>query len=241
MGFLRKAMGDAVLTSMWIFTKPFTRVLTSIILSYLGIQPKSLLALFTSTIVTSLLLLNFNLISRALGGASFNPSTATAFYAAGLKSDVSLFSMAARFPAQAAGGIAGVKTLLKLMPEHYRGFLRGPSLKVDLHTGAAAEGLLTFLFCFSVLFVVVRGPKSPFLKVWLLSNVTAGLFVLGSGYTGPSMNPANAFGWAYVNNWHNTWEQFYVFWVGPVVGAIFAASVFRISTPKPDIKKKKKE
>ncbi|PON62223.1 Major intrinsic protein [Trema orientale] len=139
------------------------------------------------------------LTSIALGGANFNPSTATAFYAAGLKSDVSLFSMAARFPAQAAGGVAGVKALLKLMPEEYRKFLRGPSLKVDLHTGAAAEGVLTFVFCFSVLFVVVRGPKSPVLKVWLLSNVTAGLFVLGSGYTGPSMNPANAFGFRLQN------------------------------------------
>jgi len=36
-----------------------------------------------------------------------------------------------------------------------------------------------------------------------------------------------AFGWAYVNNWHNTWEQFYVYWICPFIGAILAAWVFR--------------
>lgn len=69
--------------------------------------------------------------------------------------------------------------------------------------GALAEGVLTFVFCFLVLSVVVKGPKSPLLKVWLLSNVTAGLVWVGRGYTGPSMNPANAFGWAYANDKHN--------------------------------------
>ncbi|KAF4382667.1 hypothetical protein F8388_015495 [Cannabis sativa] len=243
MGVLKDAMGDAILTSMWIVSIPLTRVLISIFISYVGIQPNSLSGLFTSTIATSLRLLTFNLFSRALGGANFNPSTATAFYAAGLKSDVSLISMATRFPAQAAGGVAGVKALLKFMPKEYKGFLRGPSLKVDLHTGAAAEGVLTFMFCFSVLMVVVRGPKSPFLKVWLLSYVTTGLYFLGSGYTGPSMNPANAFGWAYENDLHNSWEQFYVYWACPIIGAIVAACLFRALSPKPVIKitKKKKE
>ncbi|XP_062104667.1 aquaporin SIP1-1-like [Humulus lupulus] len=241
MGVLKEAMADAILTSMWIFSIPFSRILTSIFVSYMGIQLKSFSGLFTSTIVTSLRLLTFNLISRALGGANFNPSTATAFYVAGLKSDVSLISMAARFPAQAAGGVAGVKALLKLMPKEYKGFLRGPSLKVDLHTGAAAEGVLTFVFCFSVLMVVVRGPKSPILKVWSLSYVTTGLYILGSRYSGPSMNPANAFGWAYENNLHNTWEHFFVYWVCSIAGAIVAACFFRVLSPKPVIKSKKKK
>ncbi|MBO8631193.1 aquaporin, partial [Staphylococcus aureus] len=50
------------------------------------------------------------------------------------------------------------------------------------------------------------------------------------GYTGPAMNPANAFGWAYVNNRHNTWEQLYVYWVCPFIGAILAAWTFRMAT-----------
>lgn len=40
-----------------------------------------------------------------------------------------------------------------------------------------------------------------------------------------------AFGWAYVNNRHNTWEQLYVYWVCPFIGAILAAWTFRLVFP----------
>jgi aquaporin SIP len=50
-----------------------------------------------------------------------------------------------------------------------------------------------------------------------------------------------AFGWAYVNHRHNTWEQLYVYWIGPFIGAILAAwtfkAVFLPPPPKPKAKK----
>jgi aquaporin SIP len=50
-----------------------------------------------------------------------------------------------------------------------------------------------------------------------------------------------AFGWAYVNDRHNTWEQLYVYWIGPFIGAILAAwtfkAVFLPPSPKPKAKK----
>lgn len=46
-----------------------------------------------------------------------------------------------------------------------------------------------------------------------------------------------AFGWAYVNNRHNTWEQLYVYWVCPFVGAVLAAWTFRFIFPP--VKQKK--
>ncbi|CAL5413718.1 unnamed protein product [Camellia sinensis] len=97
---------------------------------------------------------------------------------------------------------------------------------------------MTFIITFAVLLIVLRGPRSPVVKTWLLAMPTVALVVTGSNYTGPSMNPANAFGWAYVNNQHNTWEQFYVYWICPFIGAILAAWVFRILFPPP-IKEKK--
>ncbi|XP_048322947.2 aquaporin SIP1-1 [Ziziphus jujuba] len=239
MGIIQAAIGDAILTSMWVFSKPAAKVLTIIIAAYLGVQARSFLGLFISTVLATSLVVIFSFIGKALGGANFNPSTTACFYAAGLKPDYSLISMAVRFPAQAVGGIGGAKAILQVMPQKYRELLKGPSLKVDLHTGGVAEGILTFLFSFALLVIVFKGPRNMILQVYMLAVATVGLAIAGSGYTGPSMNPANAYGWAYVNNWHNTWEQFYVYWICPFIGAIIAAGVFRISFTPPVMKQKK--
>ena len=92
---------------------------------------------------------------------------------------------------QAAGAVGGALAIMEVMPTQYKHMLGGPSLKVDLHTGAIAEGILTFTISFLVLLVVLKGPKSPVLKTWLLAMATVTLVVSGSAYTGPSMNPAN--------------------------------------------------
>ncbi|KAK7404901.1 hypothetical protein VNO78_05945 [Psophocarpus tetragonolobus] len=227
MGVIKAAIGDAILTSMWVFIISTLRIVTTEVALFLGLEPYSLAGIFISTILNSLYVLTISLIGRVLGGASFNPSSTVSFYAAGLRPDSSLVSMAMRFPFQAAGGVVGAKTLLLLMPVQYKDMLKGPFLKVDLHTGAMAEGLLTFAHNLAILFIMLRGPKNPFVKVYLLSVATAALAILGSAFTGPSMNPANAFGWAFLNNKHNTWEQFYVYWICPFIGASSAALIYR--------------
>lgn len=92
---------------------------------------------------------------------------------------------------QAIGAVAGVLAIKEVMPEEYKHMLGGPSLKVDLHTGAIAEGVLTFLITFAVLVIILKGPRSPIFKMWLLAVATVAMVVAGSSYTGPSMNPAN--------------------------------------------------
>ncbi|KAJ7981285.1 aquaporin SIP1-1-like [Quillaja saponaria] len=238
MGLIKGVIGDAILTSIWVFGASTLRIFTSQIAIALGAQPMSWVGLFITTILATILVFLISLIGKALGGASFNPSTTVSFYTAGLRPDSSLSSMAVRFPAQAAGGACGAMAILLVMPTQFKHMLKGPSLKVDLHTGAIAEGALTFVLNFAILFIMLRGPKNPLLKVYLLALTTVGLVIPGSRYTGPSMNPANAFGWAYVNNSHNTWEQFYVYWICPFIGAILAASIFRFLFLSP-IKKKK--
>lgn len=87
--------------------------------------------------------------------------------------------------------MGGVLAINEVMPQQYKHMLGGPSLKVDVHTGAIAEGVLTFVISFLVLVIILKGPRSPVLKMLLLSVVTVTLIVIGSVYTGPSMNPAN--------------------------------------------------
>ncbi|KAM7524659.1 hypothetical protein LguiA_014561 [Lonicera macranthoides] len=237
MRVLKAAIGDAVMTFMWIFCASTLGVGTSIISSLLGVG--GLAEHFITASLIFLLLLVFGTIADLLGGASFNATGNVAFYAAGVGDD-SLMSAAIRYPAQAAGAVGGAIALAEVIPIQYRHMVGGPTLKVDMHTGAIAEGVLTFVITFLVLLILLRGPNSLLLKNWLLASSTVAILAAGSGYTGPSMNPANAFGWAYIDKSHATWEQFYVYWICPSIGALLAAWVFRLFFPLPPVHKQKK-
>lgn len=234
-GAVKAAIGDAILTFMWVFCASTIGALTYFISTWIGVQGPLTLVVTTSIVAT--LVFIFTFIGEILGGASFNPTGTVAFYAAGLSRD-SLLSMALRFPAQAAGAVGGAIAISEVMPSQYKHMLGGPSVKVDLHTAAMAEGVLTFLISLAVLVIIVRIPGGILVKTWLLAMATVTLVIAGSTYTGPSMNPANAFGWAYVNQRHNTWEQFYVYWICPFIGAIAAAWVFKLLFAPPKKQKK---
>jgi len=90
---------------------------------------------------------------------------------------------------QALGAVAGAKAIKEVIPPKYSHMIGGPALKVDLHTGAIAEGVLTFSITFAVLFILLRGPRSEFMKTLLMSMSTVTVILIGSAYTGPSMNP----------------------------------------------------
>ncbi|CAL0323464.1 unnamed protein product [Lupinus luteus] len=242
---IKAAIGDAVLTFLWVLCSSLLGIATSAITKALDVQNISYNGFpYPSFIVTIFLVFTlvfiFTVIGDALGGASFNPTGTASFYAVGLGSDT-LISMALRFPAQALGAAAGAIAITEVIPKEYKHMLGGPFLKVDLHIGAVAEGVMTFVITFIVLLIILKGPRSQLVKILLISISTIALVMVGSPYTGPSMNPANAFGWAYLNNKHNTWEQFYVYWICPFVGAILAAWLFRAVFPAPEAKKKQKK
>ncbi|KAF5746334.1 putative aquaporin sip2.1 [Tripterygium wilfordii] len=138
MAAVKAAIGDAVLTSLWVFSLPCRGVLSSMAVRFLGVQGLSLPRLFITTIVTSVFVLTFNVAGSAMGGASLNPATTISSYATGHKPKWSLLFMAVRFPAQAAGAVGGAKAILQFIPTQYKHMIKGPALKVDLHTGAGA-------------------------------------------------------------------------------------------------------
>lgn len=241
MGAIKAAVADGVMTFMWVICASSLRLLTTLVAGYIGLsKTQTWASLFITTAILFTFLFTFGIIGNLLGGATFNPTATAAFYAAGLDSSLSLLSAALRFPAQAAGAAGAALFVMEFMPKQYKHMLGGPSLKVDLHTGAIAEGVLTFIITFIVLLIVVRGPRNPLAKTALLATATISMVIAGSSYTGPSMNPANAFGWAYFHEKHKTWDHFYVYWICPFVGAIMAAWIFRAIFPPPTPKKQKK-
>jgi aquaporin SIP len=214
---LRAAAADAVVTFLWVLCVSTLGASTTAVTSYLRLQGVHFALLVTVSLL-SVLLFVFNILCDALGGASFNPTGVAAFYAAGVTSP-SLFSIALRLPAQvvfnwiwiqfnpfrnaffrdwcglltdqAAGAVGGALAISELMPAQYRHMLGGPSLKVDPHTGAGAELVLTFVITLAVLLIIVKGPRNPIIKTWMISICTLCLVLSGAAYTGPSMNPAN--------------------------------------------------
>lgn len=104
MSGIKAAIGDAVLTFIWVFISSTTGLITSEIIKAFDLQYMSYNGfdypnIIITTIIIFLTTFIFTIIGNALGGASFNPTGNASFYAAGLGSDT-LFSMALRFPAQ---------------------------------------------------------------------------------------------------------------------------------------------
>lgn len=95
--------------------------------------------------------------------------------------------------------------------------------------GMAAEAVGTFLLLLAIMALAVdrRAPPGPSGLVIGLA-VATGIFVVGP-ITGGSLNPARTFGPYVVNSFFGgvtPWRQFWVYVVGPVVGAVLAALVY---------------
>uniref|UniRef100_A0A6I8P8E9 Aquaporin-4 n=1 Tax=Ornithorhynchus anatinus TaxID=9258 RepID=A0A6I8P8E9_ORNAN len=70
-------------------------------------------------------------------------------------------------------------------------------------------------------------------------GVLGGLGVTTINYTGSSMNPARSFGPAVImGNWENHW----VYWVGPIIGAVLAGGLYEyVFCPDAELKRRLRE
>jgi aquaporin TIP len=113
-----------------------------------------------------------------------------------------------------------------------------PAVGPGVGTGAAllAEVIMTFFLMYSVFGVAVdmRGARAIAGLVIGLT-ITMDIFA-GGGLTGAAMNPARWFGPAIVQGAFADW---WIYWVGPIVGAVVAALLWNevylkdVGTPEP--------
>ncbi|KAJ6840884.1 aquaporin SIP1-1 [Iris pallida] len=236
-GAVGLVIGDVVVSFLWTVCMYSLGAATAAIASAFALVDDLSTILITVALFMVLIAV-FEGIAGALGGASYNPTSNAALYAAGLGKD-SLLSMAIRFPAQIIGAVGGTLAIVEMMPQEYKHTLVAPSLKVDMNSGAMAEGLLTFAITFVVLWLQTKGPKNPLVQLSIATGTTIVLVLAGLNYTGPCLNPVNAFGWAYVENSYDTWGHYYVYWIAPFAGAILAAWAFKLVFSVPSTKVKK--
>jgi MIP family channel proteins len=129
---------------------------------------------------------------------------------------------------QLLGGLSGALTLWGIFPAtawqptHLGTPGLGPGVGVG--TGILVEAVLTFFLVF-VVYGAAIDPKGAFRSVGSLAiGLTITMDILmGGTLTGAAMNPARWFGTAVVANFFDNW---YVYWIGPLLGGAVAGLVY---------------
>ncbi|XP_053561000.1 aquaporin-5-like [Bombina bombina] len=158
-----------------------------------------------------------------ISGAHLNPAVTVAFL---VGSQISLCKAVFYILAQMLGAVAGAGLLYEFTPSAVRGILAVNMLSNDTTPG---KGVAVELFLTMQLVLCIFGTTdsrrtdnvgSPSLSIGL--SVTLG-HLLGIYFTGCSMNPARSFGPALITG---QFTYHWVFWVGPIVGGIFASIIY---------------
>ncbi len=164
-------------------------------------------------------------VTAHISGGVVNPAVAIGLWVAG---KLSSMKTVVYILAELAGGIFGALMLRVVVPaEMWKvANLGTPLLGAGVGTGKGIliEAILTFFLVFAV-FGTAVDPRGPLAKT---AGLTIGLVlafdILAAGpLTGASMNPARAFGPGLVSG---TWTDWWVYWVGPIAGAVIAAGLY---------------
>lgn len=160
-----------------------------------------------------------------ISGGHFNPAVTFGF--------VVTRRMEARLAAtywffQLTGAVIAALLLKWLLPQAQTDAvnLGAPSVGNGISVGAGLviELILTF-FLVWVIFATAADPRGAFATI---SGLAIGLTItldiyMGGPYTGAAMNPARAFGPELADNF---WNDGWIYWVGPLLGAGIAALAY---------------
>ena len=158
-----------------------------------------------------------------ISGGHFNPAVTLGFL---VTRRIGAALAALYWLAQIAGAVLGALALRALFPSEANLETGVPVVNPAINDlqGVAIEALLTF-FLVWVVFASAVDPGGAFKTIsGLAIGLTVTIGVLATGpLTGAAMNPARALGPEIV---FNSWDDFWVYLVGPPVGAAVAALAY---------------
>ena len=160
----------------------------------------------------------------AVSGGHFNPAVTVAVLITGRMEPARAAMYVA---AQLVGAVVAAAALRLVFPEPSWApvAIGTPALGEGINAtgGIVIEAILTMVLLVAVFGTAIdpRGPKIGGLAIGLA--VAADIF-MGGPLTGAAMNPARWFGPAVVSG---TFDDWYVWWIGPLVGAAIIALVYR--------------
>ena len=158
-----------------------------------------------------------------ISGAHINPAVTVSFLVA---CEIDVIRAFCYIGMQLLGAISGSALLRFLAPSQAHGNLGLNTITpgVTISQAYVIETIITFILCYTVHAICdkkredIGGSKA--LAVGLAIIVGA---LLGGPYTGASMNPARSFGPAVMTN---SWQNHWVYWLGPLTGSIIAAVLY---------------
>jgi aquaporin TIP len=164
-----------------------------------------------------------------ISGGHFNPAVTFGFLVT-RRIDPSLAG--AYVGAQLLGATIAALALRALYPDGLDLDAGVPQLQgVSAGAGMGIEAILTF-FLVWVIFATAADPRGAFKSIaGLAIGLTITLDILAGGpLTGAAMNPARSLGPALVQN---VWDDFLVYWIGPLAGGGLAALLYDLLYLRP--------
>jgi MIP family channel proteins len=160
----------------------------------------------------------------AISGAHFNPAVTVAVR---LADRIEWSHAAAYVVAQLVGALGAGLALQAIFPavSAERSLLGTPVLdpSISAFGGILTEAILTLLLVLAV-FGTAIDPRAPRIGGIAIGLAVAADILMGGPLTGAAMNPARWFGPAVVSG---TYADWYVWWIGPLLGAIAGAALYR--------------
>jgi aquaporin TIP len=165
-----------------------------------------------------------------ISGGHFNPAVTLGFLVTGRLAPV---LAVVYWIFQLAAAVAAAALLRWIFPSDSEGSLGAPALgpSVQPEAGLVIEAILTF-FLVWVFFASTADPRGTFKSIAGLAiglTVTMGI-LMGGVLTGAAMNPARAFGPELIAN---QWDDFWIWYVGPLAGGVIAAVVYEMLYLRP--------
>jgi MIP family channel proteins len=169
----------------------------------------------------------------AKSGAHINPAVTIGLFVIG---KVKANQMLTYVVMQLIGGVLGglgvwaMFSMFKANPP-YLGHLSYDADSLSMVKAIGIEAMLTFVLMMTVLMVAVDAGRTARQMFGFCIGMAVTICILiGGPYTGAAMNPARYFGTAAVSG---RVDQLVVYFVGPIVGAIAAALIYKLFLDQP--------
>lgn len=155
-------------------------------------------------------------------GGHFNPAVT---FAMAISFKVTFLRAILYIAIQCAGGIAGAAFIYAMTPSGSRDGLAATLVNDDIEPW---KGMLIEAWITTILVLTIFGATNAKRKAVFMPTIPIGFAIAlgimsGIAYTGGSMNPARSLGPAVMMG---LWDNHWVYWAGPGIGAVLASFVY---------------